>query len=105
MTFARDGKNVSKIISKEEAIRIALKLSECADHDTCEQQNCVYFPTKLDVDSLLDYVTETEAVVHCKECKWYSRGENEVDSWAECSLIRGQHSVFDEFFCGQGEEK
>lgn len=39
--------------------------------------------------------------VRCRECKWYDKGSNEVDSWARCSRMRVD--VYDDFYCEAGE--
>lgn len=39
--------------------------------------------------------------VRCRECKWYDKGANEVDSWARCGRMRVD--VYDDFYCEAGE--
>ena len=56
-----------------------------------------YVRNMIDAMPTLD-VTE---VVRCKECKYLNAGENEVDTWYRCRILRRE--VDCEFFCGYGE--
>lgn len=57
-----------------------------------------------DVKEIIDRNTiEAEPVVRCKDCIYWTSGENECDKWEHCTLHNigiGPHS-----FCSYGERK
>lgn len=45
-------------------------------------------------------------VVRCKDCIWFNKGENEVDSWTSCTAFAGVYlHVDDDHFCSHGERR
>ena len=84
---------------------IIKKIMGCAQKDACEKGDCEYFYCLHELEILAEYLEHHKAlnIVHCKECKWYNKGENESDSWATCRLITGRHDVHDDFYCANGE--
>ncbi len=45
-------------------------------------------------------------LLRCKDCRWYSKGENDSDSWALCTVHTGQYiGVDDDEFCSYGERR
>ena len=48
-------------------------------------------------------ICEYVPVVRCKDCRWYDKGENVVDSWEYCKLHR--HNTEDDGYCHHGERK
>lgn len=42
-------------------------------------------------------------VVRCKDCRWFDKGENVVDSWEYCTRL-GHHPQSDGF-CAWGERR
>ena len=95
------------VTNESDARRVIKKLIACASHDSCEELDCEYFCKLHELESLLKYIEGID-IVHCKDCIWYSKyskGENESDSWSFCRLTNGRYSVWDEFYCAQGERK
>ena len=42
-----------------------------------------------------------KVVVRCKDCRWYDKGENEVDVWEYC--MKSKHNVQETDYCSFGE--
>jgi len=42
-------------------------------------------------------------VIQCKNCQWYSKGENPSDSWEYCKFHK--FNVYDEFFCRSSDQR
>ena len=49
---------------------------------------------RADIDELIEAY---ESIVRCKDCEYYDKGENEVDSWEMCK--RNLHSTSQYDFC------
>lgn len=57
-----------------------------------------------EIERLMLYIeTEPEALVRCKDCRWYDKGENVVDSWELCK--RHKHNTRDDGYCHHGERR
>jgi hypothetical protein len=47
-----------------------------------------------------------DKLVMCKDCRWYDKGENEVDTWSICTRTFGIHdSVIDTDYCSFAERR
>ncbi len=46
---------------------------------------------------------EFAKIVRCKDCRWYDKGENVVDSWELCKLHN--HNTEDDGYCHHGERR
>lgn len=47
---------------------------------------------------------ETDLIVRCKDCKYLDKGENDSESWCECTAHFGKYFAVDENgFCSFGE--
>lgn len=45
-------------------------------------------------------------VVRCRDCKWYDKGENEVDAWSICIRTYGiKDDVSESDYCSWGERR
>ena len=93
------------MISKDYLLSQIRKMHDCIEHDSCEYINCEYFTKGYVLQDIIEYLGHSETIIRCKDCKWYDKGSNEVDSWANCRIITGQHSVYDDFYCGNAERK
>ena len=49
------------------------------------------------------YGEPTEEIVRCKDCEYYDKGDNEVDSWEMCK--RNLHSTSQYDFCSWAKMK
>ena len=55
---------------------------------------------RADIDELIEAY---ESIVRCKDCEYYDKGENEVDSWEMCK--RNLHSTSQYDFCSWAKMK
>lgn len=67
------------------------------------------FIQKMDYcDDILEIIDEMpEAVVRCKDCRYYDRGKNESEEWSECRYYWyvSDFEVNPDCFCSRGERK
>ena len=58
------------------------------------------------MDALFDILNSSDVVevVRCKDCKYLDKGENDSESWCECTAHFGKYFAVDENgFCSYGK--
>lgn len=49
---------------------------------------------------------QAEEVVRCRDCRWFDKGENEVDTWSICTRTMGiRDIVIDIDYCSFAERR
>lgn len=87
---------MSDYIKREDAISIIRR--RCKKYTTI----CVAAVTELQDLPPADVVE----VVRCKDCKHLDKGENDSESWCECTAHFGKYfAVNEDDFCSYGERK
>ena len=76
----------------EEALDMAI---EALKAKTVEYETTVTINEPISIQSNYVYV------VRCKDCRWYDKGENEVDVWEYC--MKSKHNVQETDYCSFGE--
>ena len=66
------------------------------------------FPIRIGFDAIRGVIDDAPTidaveVVRCKDCRWYQKGKNEVDSWQWCMV---KHcDVSDDEYCSNGRQE